>query len=137
MASIRKEVVINAPPAEVWDAVRDVGAVHKRLCPGYVADCYMENDGLRVVTFASGLVLRELIVDVDDKARRFVWSAIEGRAKHHNGAMQVFDEANGQSRLVWVADILPHELAPIVATIMEEGLKVTKAALERQASRAA
>jgi hypothetical protein len=51
--------------------------------------------------------------------------------------MQVFDEANGQSRLVWVADILPHELAPIVATIMEEGLKVTKAALERQASRAA
>jgi carbon monoxide dehydrogenase subunit G len=137
MASIRKEIVIDAPPAEVWSAVRDYGQVHTRLCPGVVTDTRMEGGELRVVTFASGLVLRELIVDVDDQARRFVWSAIEGRAKHHNGAMQVLDEGAHASRLVWVADILPHELGPIVATIMETGLAATKAHLEAQARRAA
>ena len=31
MASIRKEILVNAPPEQVWDAVRDVGAVHQRL----------------------------------------------------------------------------------------------------------
>ncbi|MCA0317238.1 MAG: SRPBCC family protein [Proteobacteria bacterium] len=137
MASIRKEVVIEAPPAEVWSAVRDYGQVHTRLCPGVVVDTRMESGELRVVTFASGLVLRELIVDVDDQARRFVWSAIGGRAKHHNGAMQVLDEGPRASRLVWVADILPHNLGPVVAAIMEEGLAVTKAHLEAKARRAA
>ena len=137
MASIRKEVVIAAPSADVWSAVRDYGSVHTRLCPGYVVDTRMEGGDLRVVTFATGLVLRELIVDVDDVARRFVWSAIEGRAKHHNGAMQVFDAGEGQSRLVWTADILPHELAPLVAPIMEQGLAATKAHLERRRAKAA
>jgi carbon monoxide dehydrogenase subunit G len=137
MASIRKEIVIDAPPAEIWSAVRDYGQVHTRLCPGVVTDTRMESAELRVVTFASGLVLRELIVDVDDQARRFVWSAIGGRAKHHNGAMQVLDEGPRTGRLVWQADILPHELAPIVATIMEEGLAATKTHLEARARRVA
>jgi carbon monoxide dehydrogenase subunit G len=133
MASIRREVVIVAPPAAVWSAVRDYGQVHTRLCPGVVVDTRMEGDALRIVTFASGLVLRELIVAVDDDDRRFVWSAIEGRAKHHNGAMQVVAEGPGASRLVWIADILPHELGPPVAAIMEEGLAATKAHLEAEA----
>jgi carbon monoxide dehydrogenase subunit G len=137
MASIRKEIVIDAPPAEVWSAVRDYGQVHTRLCPGVVTDTRMESAELRVVTFASGLVLRELIVDVDDQARRFVWSAVGSRVKHHNGAMQVMDEGPRASRLVWVADILPHELAPMTAAIMEEGLAATKAHLEARAQRAA
>lgn len=137
MASIRKEIVIAAPPAEVWSAVRDYGQVHTRLCPGVVVDTRMESGELRVVTFVSGLVLRELIVDVDDQARRFVWSAIGGRAKHHNGAMQVLDEGPRASRLVWIADILPHDLGPVVAVIMEEGLAAAKAHLEARARRAA
>ena len=36
MASIRREIVIEARPADVWDAIRDVGAVHTRLAPGFV-----------------------------------------------------------------------------------------------------
>jgi len=38
MASIRKEILIDAPPEDVWAAVRDVGAVHRRLAPGFVVD---------------------------------------------------------------------------------------------------
>ena len=34
MASIRKEILLDARPEEVWDAVRDIGALHTRLVPG-------------------------------------------------------------------------------------------------------
>ena len=34
MASIHKEVIIEASADAVWDAVRDVAQVHKRLVPG-------------------------------------------------------------------------------------------------------
>jgi hypothetical protein len=33
VASIRKEIVINARSEEVWDAIRDIGALHTRLAP--------------------------------------------------------------------------------------------------------
>ena len=71
MASIRKEVVINAKPETAWAALRDVGALHTRLVPGFVVDTKLE-DGARVVTFANGMVARELIVDVDEIGRAHV-----------------------------------------------------------------
>jgi len=129
MASIRKEILIDAPAEKVWDAVRDVGAVHRRLVPGFVVDTRLE-DGARVVTFANGLVARELIVDVDDEARRLVWAVVGSRRlTHHNGSMQVFAEADAQSRVVWIADLLPHEVAPDIAGLMEQGLDVMKKTL--------
>jgi hypothetical protein len=89
MASIRKEILIEARPENVWAAVRDVGAVHQRLVPGVLVDARLDGDA-RVVTFASGAVARELLVDVDDKARRFAYEVVEGplRATHHNASMQ-------------------------------------------------
>jgi len=129
MASIRKEILIDAPAEKVWDAVRDVGAVHRRLVPGFVVDTRLE-DGARVVTFANGLVARELIVGVDDEARRLVWAVVGSRRlTHHNGSMQVFAEADAQSRVVWIADLLPHEVAPDIAGLMEQGLAVMKKTL--------
>jgi len=131
MASIRKQVSINVPAGQLWNAVRDVGALHTRLVPGFVTDCRLE-DGARVVTFANGVVARELIVDLDDTARRLVWSAVGGRLTHHNASVQVFDEADdeGACRLVWIADLLPHAMAPAIAEMIEQGLQAMKAALE-------
>ena len=79
MASITKEMRVNAPVERVWDAVRDVGAIHRRLVPGFVTDCRMDGDDVRVVTFGNGITVRELIVDLDDEKRRLVWSARGGR----------------------------------------------------------
>jgi hypothetical protein len=71
MASIHKEILIRARPQDVWAAIRDVGAVHQRLTPGVLIDARL--DGVaRIVTFANGAVVRELIVDLDDEARRLV-----------------------------------------------------------------
>ena len=49
MATIIKEILIDARPDDVWDAVRDFGQVHKRLVPGFVTECQLEGD-TRVVT---------------------------------------------------------------------------------------
>jgi len=131
MASIRKETVIEASPERVWDAVRDVGAVHERLAPGFVVDTRLEA-GARVVTFANGLVARELIVDVDDEARRLAWAVVGSpRLTHHNASMQVFDDGARGSRVVWIADLLPSEIAGTIAAMIEEGLGAMKKTLER------
>jgi len=129
MASIHREIVIEARPEVVWDAVRDVGAIHRRLAPGFVTDTRLE-EGARVVTFGNGIIARELIVDVDDQARRLVWSAVGGRMTHHNASAQVFADGDGRTRFVWIADLLPHELAPTIAQMIEQGLAVIKRTLE-------
>jgi carbon monoxide dehydrogenase subunit G len=120
MASIRKEIPLDARAEEVWDAVRDIGALHSRLVPGFVVDTKLEPDA-RIVTFANGMVVRELIVDLDDKARRLVWSAVGGRLRHHNASAQVFAEGDARSRLVWIADLLPDELAGDIRGMIEQG----------------
>ena len=129
MASIHREVTINARPEAVWDALRDIGAIHQRLAPGFVTDVRLE-EGARVVTFGNGVVARELIVDIDDQARRLVWSAVGGRMTHHNASAQVFAEGDGGSRFVWIADLLPHELAPAIASMIDQGMTVIKRTLE-------
>ena len=131
MASIRKEVIVDVPPEAVWAAVRDVGALHTRLAVGFVTDCRMEADA-RIVTFANGIVAREQIVDIDDASRRLAWSAAGGRLTHHNASAQVFAEGADGSRLVWIADLLPHELAPAIESMIGQGVAAIKQTLEAQ-----
>ena len=132
MASIRKEISTTLNPADVWAALRDIGALHTRLVPGFVVDTKLEPGG-RIVTFGNGMIIREPIVDIDDEARRLVWSAIGGPVTHYNASAQVFAEPNGQSRLVWIADLLPNEAAGPVGQMMEQGMAVMKATLDRSA----
>ena len=130
MASIRKEIAIAADLGAIWDAIRDVGAVHRRLAPGFVTDVKMDGDA-RIVTFGNGLVARELIVDVDDNGRRLVWSVVGGRMTHHNASLQVFAGEKGGSRVVWIADLLPNDLAGAIAGMIEQGMSVMKGTLVR------
>ena len=128
MASIRREIVTSAAPRLVWDCIRDVGALHTRLVPGFVVDTRLE-PGARVVTFANGMVIREPIVAVDDEARRLVWSAEGGPLTHYNASVQVFPEGTG-SRVVWIADFLPHESDRVVGPMMDAGMAAMKKALD-------
>lgn len=131
MASIRKEIEVNARPEKIWDAVRDVGAVHERLAPGFVVDTRLE-DGARVVTFGNGQQARELIVDVDDRARRLAWAVVDSpRLSHYSASLQVFPEGEGRSRVVWVADLLPNEVAGYIQGMIEQGMGAMKRTLER------
>ena len=130
MASIHREILIDARPEHVWDALRDVGAVHQRLAPGFVTDVKLE-PGARVVTFGSGQVVRELIIDVDEQTRRVAWAAVDGPMTHYNASAQVFAAGGGRSRFVWIADLLPDEMAPAITAMIEQGLETIKRTLER------
>lgn len=130
MASIRKDILLQSSPEKVWAAVRDVGALHTRLVPGFVVDTRLE-EGARVVTFGNGMVARELIVDLDDEARRLVWAVVGGRLTHHNASVQVFAHGEGGSRLVWIADLLPNEIAGDIRRMIEQAADVMKQTLDR------
>jgi hypothetical protein len=129
MASIRKEISTGASADAVWSALRDIGALHTRLVPGFVVDTRLE-PGARIVTFGNGMVVRELIVDVNDEARRVVWSAQSELMTHHNGSAQVIQGENGHTKVVWIADLLPDEAAGPIGQMMEQGMAVMKATLD-------
>ena len=80
MASIQKEFAIASSAHDVWDAVRDFGAVHTRLAPGFVTDAVMDGDS-RLVTFSNGTSAREILVDCDDAKRRLVYAVASERIR--------------------------------------------------------
>lgn len=129
MASIRKEIVINAPLGEVWEALRDWGALHQRLAPGFVTETKLDGED-RIVTFFNGNTVREVLLDRDDDARRLAWSIVGGPYAHHNGSAQVYPDGDGRARFVWVTDLLPESLAAPTAEMMERGIQVIKQTLE-------
>jgi len=129
MATIHKEIAIARNKEFVWDAIRDVGAIHKRLVPGFVVDCRLEGDS-RIVTFANGMVVRELIVDVDNERCRHSWSARGEPLTHHNASVQVFSDGRDKCRVVWIADLLPNEVAEAIGEMIQQGLNTMKQTLE-------
>jgi activator of HSP90 ATPase len=129
MASIRKETSIDARPDEVWAALRDWGALHERLAPGFATDTRLDGED-RIVTFFNGAVVRELLVDLDDDARRLAWSVVDGPYTHHSASAQVFSDDQGGARFVWIADLLPDDFAEITGQLMEQGLDAIKKAQE-------
>ena len=129
MASVRKEIETDARPEDVWAAIRDIGALHTRLVPGFVIATRVELDA-RVVTFGNGMEIREPIVDLDDAARRLVWSAEGAGTTHYNASVQVFDGTDRGSRVVWIADFLPHDQRDQIEAMMEQGMAVMKKTLD-------
>jgi uncharacterized protein YndB with AHSA1/START domain len=129
MASITKERTIAADPEAVWDALRDWGALHERLVPGFALETRLDGDD-RLVTFFNGAVARERLIDLCDQDRRLVWSIVDGPYTHHNGAAQVLVNDDGTTRFIWTADLLPDELAELTGELMERGIETVKSTLE-------
>src|SRR5688572_8377019 len=109
MATLHKDIFIEASIDHVWSAARDIGALHTRLVPGFALDTRLEGE-VRIVTLADGSVLREPIISVDDERRRMAWSAEGNGIQHYNGVLQLTAQGAG-TRAEWTSDLLPHELA--------------------------
>ena len=131
MASIHKDIPINAGCSEVWAAVRDFGAL-PRLAPGFVVDAKLE-DGARIVTFANGNVAREVLVDCDEARRRLVYAIVNERVTHYSASVQVFDAGPGRSQVSWTVDVLPNDIAPYISGQMDLGVLAMQRALAGEA----
>jgi polyketide cyclase/dehydrase/lipid transport protein len=132
MSSVAVEISTEASPAAVWDAIRDIGALHTRLVPGFVVATELVAGGRRV-TFGSGKVVVEPIVSLNDDLRRLVWTT-QGNSlglAHYNGAVQVYPREIGGSRVVWTVDVLPDEAAVPIGAMMREGAIAMNTALTR------
>lgn len=125
MAALHHEILIDVPAERLWSAMRDVGALHTRLVPGFVADCRLEGEQ-RHVTFGNGRTVIEPILSVDDERRRVAWGAIGGPLSHYSASTQVFEAGPGRCRVLWIADLLPHAAAPVVSGMIEAGLAAMK-----------
>jgi len=131
MATLRKQIDVTAPPAAAWAAVREFGALHQRLVPGFVKDCVLEQEGaVRLLTFGNGMQVRERLVTRDDATRRLVYTTEGGKASHYNAVVEVFEGVGGGSRLVWTIDLLPDTIAPLIDGMMGMGAQAMQGALK-------
>lgn len=128
MATIIREFEVEASPDDAWDAVRDVGAVHRRLCPAVLTDAWCEGDA-RIVVFADGPQVREVILSIDDVRRRLAYAAVGGRLAHHNSTIEVRAGRDGGSRLVWTTDLSPDGMQPAIEALVEAGVADMTASL--------
>jgi hypothetical protein len=133
MASIQKDIPIDATPSDVWAAVRDFGAVHIRLAPGFVIEARLEGDA-RVLTFANGTTAREQLIDCDDARQRLAYAIVSERVKHYNASVQVLADGATRSRMIWTVDVLPNEIAPYIAGQMDQGALAVQKKLGRSAA---
>ncbi|WP_433022274.1 SRPBCC family protein [Kribbella sp. CA-294648] len=136
MATVIREIVIDATPSEVWAVIGDFATGPTEMAPGFVTATELEDPATRLVTFVNGDVARERLIGRDASARRIVWAFTDGWARpiHNNAAMQIHAEGDHGSRLVWTHDVLPDNLAARLAAAMDGGLPVIKRTIEKRAT---
>jgi hypothetical protein len=132
MATIIRDIEIGASADFVWSAVREVGEVHVRLFPGFVTEVTME-PGMRHVKFATGWVVHELIVSIDESLRRIAYAAVQGRPQHHNSSMQVIAVSGDRCRILWTTDVLPDSVASSISDILNHAIPIMVRTLETDA----
>ena len=133
MVSIHKQFAVDAAADVVWDAVADFGTLHSRLVPGFVTDTRLDGDD-RLVTFANGNVARERLVDCDPRRKRLAYAIVSERLTQHSASVQVIAESDGTCRVVWIADVLPHDIAPYMEAQMDLGARAMQANFRRASS---
>ena len=129
MATVRQEIMIEARPDDVWDAVRDFAKVHERVAPGFLTALAMDGDD-RIVTFANGMVARERLIGIDDGSRRIAYAVISDQLAHHSASIEIRASGDARTRFVWITDVLPDGAAASITPMMAMGAQATKRTLE-------
>jgi hypothetical protein len=130
MASIHQQVVVEVDCEKAWAALRKVGDAHQLFAP-VLADATLDGE-VRTARFANGMVVRERILDVDDRRRRVAYSVMDGPGMtYHHASMQIIEAGPGRCVFVWITDFLPKEIGANLAPLIEQGSKALKSNLEQ------
>jgi carbon monoxide dehydrogenase subunit G len=128
MATITREITLDATPDAVWEKLRDVGAINELI--DFLGEVTVEGDR-RACALDGGGELEELIVTVDDEARRVAYSIVESPFgfAHHGASMQALANGNGGTRFLWVSDFKPDDVEPALAEAVDGALASIERAL--------
>jgi Polyketide cyclase / dehydrase and lipid transport len=119
MATIRREVVIERPAAEVWEIVGRPELLHLWF-PGII-DCAVDGAS-RVITTAGGLPIPEQIVTNDALQRRFQYRIIAPLFRHHLGTVDVIALDDKSCLVVYSTDADPDVMALIIGAAAGDAL---------------
>jgi Polyketide cyclase / dehydrase and lipid transport len=119
MATVTSEATLSTGADRAWALLRAVGAAEQAL-PGVLTGCRLDG-GVRTVTFANGMVVRERIVSIDETRQRIAYAVIEGLFSHHSASMQIIPDGPERSRFVWISDFLPDGRETVVRPLVEQG----------------
>ncbi|MEX3940070.1 SRPBCC family protein [Paraburkholderia sp. BR10937] len=133
MATVYRDIPVEASAQDVWAALRDPADVG-RVFAGVLTDARMESD-VRWVTFADGTVIEERVIAVDDARMRLAYTVAGGRFEHHHATLQVMPDSPAspqRCRVVWISDFKPDERIQLVEPLTDAGCAALKRNLARR-----
>ena len=119
MATIYRSAPIDLPAATVWNFLDR----YTRSEVHIFRNCTSERrvDDYRVVVTTDGQEIWERNVTVDTPHMRAVYTIphLHG-AEHHQAEMSVRDGGEGHCTLLWITDLVPHDLADQLGPVYDE-----------------
>jgi len=133
MPKVRVEEVIEADPRDVWRIMSDFGGL--RAWNPQIDSCEVEGEGVGAVrTFSmTGLTIKERLEAMDEGAKTFSYSIIEGPlpATDYLATVEIGDAGAGQTRILWTSDFVPAgapeaDLVALFEGIYRGGIKAVR-----------
>jgi uncharacterized protein YndB with AHSA1/START domain len=110
--TIRHEIRIARPAADVWALAGDPTALHTWF-PGIVS-CTVEGNQ-RVIVMGTGMPMPEEILVVDHTQRRFQYRITAPLFQHHRGTIDVIDLGDETCLVVYSTEADPRTMALVIA----------------------
>lgn len=111
MATLRREIRIHRPAADVWRLVGRPELLYLWF-PGIVAS---DVDGdTRIITTGTGIPIPEQIITNDALQRRFQYRITAPMFTHHLATVDVIDVGDGTCMVVYATDAEPAVMALVI-----------------------
>jgi hypothetical protein len=125
--TMRYEVRINRPAADVWALAGDATKLHHWF-PG-IKDCTVDGTS-RVIVTNSGIPMPEEILVCDDTQRRFQYQLKVPMFKHHRGTIDVIELDAESCIVVYSTEADPRAMALVIGGGTHEALHELKRQME-------
>jgi hypothetical protein len=125
--SMRYEIRIDKPAADVWALAGDAAKLHHWF-PG-IKDCTVDGT-TRVIVTNSGIPMPEEILLVDGTQRRFQYRLTTPMIKHHRGTIDVIDLGDESCLVVYSTECDPRAMALVIGGGTHEALHELKRQME-------
>ena len=125
--TMRYEVRIQRPAAEVWALAGDASRLHDWF-PG-IKECTVDGN-TRVIVTNSGIPMPEEILVCDNTQRRFQYRLTTPIFKHHRGTIDVIDLGDETCLVVYSTEADPRAMALVIGGGTHEALHELKRQME-------